>query len=127
MEIAWLAAFGTIRACEAFAWRFGIVAGVVLRRGAALALVRAWRAIGRAMARLTLMLIGFWPCFGIQRSGLNGRTPSQWATGAVLILSNHVSWIDILVCRAHTLGRLLIVPVACMTVQFSVGRPGPCC
>ncbi len=56
------------------------------------------------MARLTLVLLGFWPCCGIRRSGLNGRTPSQWAAGAVLVVCNHVSWLDILV--SHTLHPL---------------------
>ena len=55
------------------------------------------RAIGRAMARLTLVLLGFWPCYGIRRSGLHGQSPAQWASGAVLVVSNHVSWLDILV------------------------------
>lgn len=53
------------------------------------------------MARLTLLLLGFWPCGGIQRSGLNGLTPSQWAAGAVLVVSNHVSWLDILVSQTE--------------------------
>jgi 1-acyl-sn-glycerol-3-phosphate acyltransferase len=49
------------------------------------------------MARLTLVLLGFWPCCGIRRSGLDGQSPAQWASGAVLVVSNHVSWLDILV------------------------------
>lgn len=73
-----------------------------VRMGAdGLGLPLSWvRAIGRAMARLTLVLLGFWPCCGIRRSGLNGRSPSQWAAGAVLIVCNHVSWLDILVSDA---------------------------
>lgn len=51
------------------------------------------------MARLTLVLLGFWPCIGIRRLGLeeHDRSPARWASGAVLVLSNHVSWLDILV------------------------------
>ena len=57
----------------------------------------AWvRAVGRFMARLTLVLVGFWPCIGIRRTGLGGRSPAQWASGSVLILCNHLSWLDIL-------------------------------
>ena len=48
------------------------------------------------MARLTLVLVGFWPCIGIRRTGLGGRSPAQWASGSVLILCNHLSWLDIL-------------------------------
>lgn len=68
------------------------VAGYTVRPDA-LRLPIGWiRVLGRVMARATLVLLGFWPGCGIRRHGDRGA----WDTEAVLVVSNHVSWLDIL-------------------------------
>ena len=58
-----------------------------------LGLPRSWvGALGRLMARITLVTLGFWPCIGLQRSGCQ----PGWASGATMVVANHVSWLDIL-------------------------------
>lgn len=55
------------------------------------------RPLGRLMARLTLAILGFWPFVGVRRIG--GGT--DWAEGAVLVVANHVSWLDIVFFMAE--------------------------